>query len=739
MLTGRVFHVAAALLLAAASHAHARGGGGCLREGTLVETPRGAMAIERLSAGDPVVAFDRGRFREGRVVATTRVDAGETIELSFPGAAVVATATHPFAIGPGVFRAADRLRAGDTLFLGDRGALRPVPVLSVRRIPGAAIAYDLLVDRGGAFLASGVLVHNKGCFLPDTPILLPGGTRKPIRDVRPGDRVLAFREDGTVVDALVRETLSVDADGHYAITTSRAELRATAEHPFFVGDGTYKTVEALAEGDTVYAFDGQRLSPQTIRKITEVPGKVRVFNLRTDPPNTFFAAGVAVHNKGGGGGGGGGSRSSGGSRGSGGSSTGNKWGIVFFLGTFAAIVIIVAGKAVIQKNEQELDYLFGRGAIERKARRTRKVLEFLSRQEPSADPAALEARAREVFLKLQECWQAREYGPMEGLMVPFLFKEHCRQLAGMRANHEINVLEGLMVENVDPVHVSWTDDPYRREFTVLVTARARDWYKDDRSGTFLRGDKEPATFQEFWTFQYRDSGWLLLEIEQTKESDRLRKEDSVESFTDLQMEQIMGGPTGETGPAGPRREKEAERKAGKIERLLNFLVRTDRLWDREGMLATARQGFTDLFLSTEAGGLSAETSARMFPDAAKDFQDALERQRGQGLSVEYRNFCVRKTDLVLVRNFTDNSKDEYLARVYAHAQRIVKRRGEVVHKDEDVVPFDEYLTFGRLDGQWKLKEVMPPAGGAGAVAQENLDEDSSLLQLRWYYTKKRAL
>ena len=728
--------------MAAASHAHARGGGGCLREGTLVETPRGALAIERLSAGDPVVAFDRGRFREGRVVATTRVDAGETIELSFPGAAVVATAPHPFAIGPGVFRAAGRICVGDTLFLGDRGALRPVPVLSVRRIPGAAIAYDLLVDRGGAFLAAGVLVHNKGCFLPDTPILLPGGTRKPIRDVRPGDRVLAFREDATVVDALVREILSVDADGHYAVTTSRAELRATAGHPFFVGDGTYKTVEALAEGDTVYAFDGQRLSPQAIRKITRVPGKVRVFNLRTDPPNTFFAAGVAVHNKGGGGGGrGGGSRTSGGSRGSGGSSTGNEGGIVLFIfvTAIAVIIIIVAGKAAVQRKKQELDYLFGRGVIGKKAWRTRKVLEFLARQEASADPAALEARAREVFLKLQECWQAREYGPMEGLMVPILFKEHSRQLAGMRANHEINVLEGLMVENVDPVHVSWTDDPYRREFTVLVTARARDWYKDDRSGTFLRGDKEPATFQEFWTFQYRPGGWLLLEIEQTKESDLLRKEDFVESFTDLQMEQVMGGPTGETGPAGPWREKEAERKAGKIERLLNFLVQTDRLWDREGMLATARRGFTDLFLSTEAGTLSAEASARMFPDAAKDFQDALERQRGQGLSVEYRNFCVRKTDLVLVRNFTDNAKDEYLARVYAHSQRIVKRRGEVVHKDADVVPFDEYITFGRLDGQWKLKEVMPPAGGAGAVAQENLDEDSSLLQLRWYYTKKRAL
>jgi len=522
------------------------------------------------------------------------------------------------------------------------------------------------------------------------------------------------------------------------ISTDAGRLRVTPDHPLAVPGGTFRSAGELSPGDLVLTLRDGGTAPATVLAVVRGFEEVPVFHLTVGEPHTFVADGFVVHNKGGGGGG---SRSSGGSRGSGGSLTGNESATVFFIfvTTFAAIIIIVVGKAVFQKKEQELDFLFGRGAIERKARRTRKVLEFLSRQEPSADPAALEARAREVFLKLQECWQSREYGPMEGLMVPFLFKEHCRQLAGMRANHEINVLEGLMVENVDPVHVSWTDDPYRREFTVLVTARARDWYKDDRSGTFLRGDKEPATFQEFWTFQYRHSGWLLLEIEQTKESDRLRKEDSVESFTDLQMEQIMGGPTGETGPAGPRREEEAERKAGKIERLLNFLVQTDRLWDREGMLASARRGFTDLFLSTEAGTLSAEASARMFPDAAKDFQDALERQRGQGLSVEYRNFCVRKTDLVLVRNFTENGKDEYLARVYAHAQRIVKRRGEVVHKDSDVVPFDEYITFGRLDGQWKLKEVMPPAGGAGAVAQENLDEDSSLLQLRWYYTKKRAL
>ncbi len=50
----------------------------------------------------------------------------------------------------------------------------------------------------------------------------------------------------------------------------------------------------------------------------------------------------------------------------------------------------------------------------------------------------------------------------------------------------------------------------------------------------------------------------------------------------------------------------------------------------------------------------------------------------------------------------------------------------------------EYWTFGRLDGQWKLKEVLPPAKGEATVGQENLDEDSNQAQLQWYYQQKRA-
>ena len=55
-----------------------------------------------------------------------------------------------------------------------------------------------------------------------------------------------------------------------------------------------------------------------------------------------------------------------------------------------------------------------------------------------------------------------------------------------------------------------------------------------------------------------------------------------------------------------------------------------------------------------------------------------------------------------------------------------------------MTPFEEFWTFGRLDEQWKLKEVVPPSFGKKMVTIENVDEDSSAGQLKWYYRQTRA-
>jgi len=119
-------------------------------------------------------------------------------------------------------------------------------------------------------------------------------------------------------------------------------------------------------------------------------------------------------------------------------------------------------------------------------------------------------------------------------------------------------------------------------------------------------------------------------------------------------------------------------------------------------------------------------------------QQKVSKKIGEGYSLELRNLCIRKVELVLVRNYADDKMDEDTVRIRAHAQQILKRGEEVVKQDENVMPFEEYWSFGRQGKEWKLKQVLPAAAGRKAVGKENLDEDSSPEMLRWYYTQERA-
>jgi hypothetical protein len=94
--------------------------------------------------------------------------------------------------------------------------------------------------------------------------------------------------------------------------------------------------------------------------------------------------------------------------------------------------------------------------------------------------------------------------------------------------------------------------------------------------------------------------------------------------------------------------------------------------------------------------------------------------------------------MILVRNFADNSKDEYTVRISAHAQRIFYEGDKIRDQQEYVTPFEEYWTFGRLDNHWKLKEVLPPSAAKRIVTTENVDEESGAGQMQWYYRQTRA-
>lgn len=872
------------LIAFAPSMSWARGGGGCLAEGTLIRTPGGWATIESLQVGDLVWGVSGPKLHLARVEAVTKIEVEAYLELAVGETILLITREHPVMVAQGEFRTAGQLQEGDRVITTSGGKLRERTVEAVRRYEADRPAYNLMVNPGGTFIPEGVVVHNKGCFLPENLVLRADGSEVSISTIRPGDTLLAFTAEGAIVRTQVHHILRTEVDQYVILRTDRQILRVTADHPFYVGKGTFKTLEVLQVGDSVIAWNGKTLAPQKILSMEVISEQTPVYNLQTDSPHTFFVGHLAVHNKGGGGGcfppgtpiatpqgpvpieslypgavisavtadgqqvpatvkalllarntllsaetrhgllqaspehpvsdpsghfrplgelhrhdrvlrwegarpvtdrirrmspgvvetlvfnlevdephtfiaagfvvhnkgGGSSSSSSSSSRSSSSSSGGSSseddtWETIIGFAVFIVSIILVVtllasflGRRARASKSEDLDFTYSASAIARKAKRTNKLLHFLSQQDPSVAPEPLRKLAEETFRKIEECWEKRDYGPMEPLMMPSLYALHTAQIRGMIRDHEINRIEDLKVEKVDLVNVRYTDKPNQREFTALITASARDYYVHDETQKFIRGDAKAARFQEFWTFQHLDGKWLLREVEQAGESDYLKDENFVETLTDQSVKGIYAEAAGKEGDAGPWIEKDVETKATKIERLLNFLAQTDKLWDRQQMQERARTVFLRVYLAREARDLAEIPTADLFPDVAASLREQIRQWQLDEISAEYRNLCVRKAEIVLVRNYADQTRDEFTVRISAHAQRVVRKGGRTQSEDRYVTPFEDFYVFGRLDGQWKLKEVLPTAAGEKRIAEENLDEDSSAGQLQWYYRQTRA-
>jgi predicted lipid-binding transport protein (Tim44 family) len=410
---------------------------------------------------------------------------------------------------------------------------------------------------------------------------------------------------------------------------------------------------------------------------------------------------------------------------------------LLLLGLLPAIYLLLTKSQSAGGGGGELDFVFDEGQVAARADRTQKLLEFLARDDPALEPAALARRAEDLFPRLQKCWQERSYESLQDDLMPPLFAEQVEQLEALRRNHEINRLEFLQVEHVAIVHVLHPRKRDGQEFTALITAKSRDYYVDDRTNAFLRGDEVPVRFQEFWTFQRQGDRWRLRDIEQARDSDALREENEVVTLSAEQLQEVYAG-TSAPGPAGPWADPRAAVKETRVERLLNFLAQRDPLWDRARMIGAARRTFLDVMFAQEQGTPEAVPDDELFEPVAEDLKTQIRRRRDAGTTIEFRNLCIRKVELILVRNYRNDEDDEFTVRIRAHAQKIVRSGDQVTSQDRDVRPFEQYWTFGRSGDAWKLKEVLPPVRGQTMVGEENVDEESTREQLEWYYTQTQA-
>lgn len=791
----------AALLLAvlAAPPSWGRAGGGCFAAGTPIETPAGPRAIESLAAGSELLSPRRGALEENAALAVHRVDAPSMVELRTDAGAVRVTPEHPFMLADGRLRLAGSLRPGERLRGFEAGAPVERELLATRRVAGGA-AFNLTAGRPESFLAAGLAVHNKGCFLPETEILDADGKPRALASIRPGDRVLAFTLDGGVTAAAVREVFSVRETAYLELATDRSRVKATAEHPFFVGDGTFVPAGDLKVGQTLYLFDGKGLSQETLRSKRLVPGPVAVYNLRVDAPNTFFASGLAVHNKGGGcfptgtpvltpsgerpiesldlgdevvthegsakvtgvfsttaellevetdrgalltteehplalaGGGwleagrlapgarllraeagtfaparvlalrrrgpaqvrnlevaGPHSYVAGGflahNKGGGyGGGRGGRGGAPSWFTILVYGFVWLASSLMKRRDgrKQELDVLLPRASVEARAAACAEAMKALAKGDRVWEPEACKERAAEVFMAVQKAWMARDHQGMDRFMLKAILRDHESQVEAMRRGHEINLLSDLELRWMELVHVA--AEGTQSSFTVLLEASARDHYVDDRTSAFLRGSHGSERFQECWTFHLDDGQWKLREIEQVDEA--------VSMEEPLRVPQ--SGLTAAPVPAGAH--------GGRLADKLEALSRRDPAWSPAALREAARSAFVAVVHAREARDPGEARELASGPLLEGLEKEASARLAG-GEELQFRNLCVRSVSIVLARNRRGSDDDEFVARISAHAQRVLLRGGQVVAEQGYLEPWEEHWTFRRRGAAWVAVEA----------------------------------
>jgi len=413
-----------------------------------------------------------------------------------------------------------------------------------------------------------------------------------------------------------------------------------------------------------------------------------------------------------------------------------------------------------------------------KAEETERMLAGLAAADPSVEPNRLKQRVSEVFLKLQSCWEARDYEPMRGLMTGHLHLVHSRKIADMIEAHEINIMENVELLEVKLVFACYKAEQAARSFTALITASARDYHIDDRTRSFLRGDSSAKRFQEYWVFELEKGAWVLSAINQLGESDSVSLENvcevqalgaasaasatpalpaagaysppSIAPLPAIPPLTPLGG-AGAEAPLQPVAATACPAAAlapiGSLNSSAPAPAEEDpgfrrrepaRGWSRRGAELTASAIFLCAYSAWEKGDPSALPSTDMFPALKKELEGMMTGCRKQGLAFSFEGLSLSRAEIVLVESAPPAPGEQFVARITGKARKTLLRNGKTVHAEAFATPFTEYWVFERDGGRWKAKELLPRANGKKVLQRDDEETDSSPTQMEWHYRQDGA-
>lgn len=171
-----------------------------------------------------------------------------------------------------------------------------------------------------------------------------------------------------------------------------------------------------------------------------------------------------------------------------GSSGGGGIGLIIFI---VIVIIVIASN---KSNKLNVTRNFDSNQIV--TNNSEKIVDNIRKNDPNFSEEKFLSWTKDLFVKLQSAWTARDFESIRTFETKDLFEQHSRQLNEYVINNKINVVERVSVSYAKIL--DYENDGSKEVITVILNAKMKDYIIDANTSKLLEGDKD-----RYWNMSYR--------------------------------------------------------------------------------------------------------------------------------------------------------------------------------------------------------------------------------------------
>ena len=177
------------------------------------------------------------------------------------------------------------------------------------------------------------------------------------------------------------------------------------------------------------------------------------------------------------------------------------------LGLIVLVIIIIAYR-IMKKKSKDTSYINQSVNNQANADVTTDLTEYVANNIREIDPAFSSDKfigfAREVFMKIQEAWTAKDWKPIRPFESENLFNQHKQQLDEYIRLGKTNVVEKIAIKHCS-LH-AFQQDGDKEVLTVWLNAVMRDYVIDDATKKVLESDPNRDWYMKYEMVFNRKAG-----------------------------------------------------------------------------------------------------------------------------------------------------------------------------------------------------------------------------------------